>query len=217
MTLRAIKGGCLVKPDEATEIGGILVPELVQRIGRDSGILIQADTTEPEILACIGKRVLLRTAMKFTYQNEEFLLTKIGQLMAVMETTTTVKILDPIERCQWCKSDGEGNMMLDHNGYCIRCGKNKYGEHRDHRSMKVSDDEKERFGKTADEYRHQHDPKGKIVSYAGQGKRSAATVPSHESSHVVPRPATQGHTQVLHDPDAGRIVSAAALRKRSRY
>jgi hypothetical protein len=175
MTLRAIKDKCLIRPDEVSvERGGIVIPELLRKVGRPTGILLQAATDDPSLLACVGKRVLVRTGIVFEHDGRRYMLSACNMVVASIDDSDVVTVLDPIERCQFCKSDGEGNMLMDHNGYCIRCGKNKYGEHRDHRSVKVSGDEVEAFGHTGEYYANREKANGKIISYSGQRKRSAA-------------------------------------------
>ena len=215
MTLRARQGTCLILSDEGVEeIGGIVIPEYVRRIGRPHGILIQAGTDDPLILACLGLRVLVRTAVSFDYAGEHYLFANLDQILAVVDKEDSIRIIDPIERCQWCRSAGEGNMLMDSNGYCVQCGKNRYGEHKSARQLKVSDDEKEAFGHTPDYYANRENAKGKIVSYAGQKKRAAAVVPAKRKLVSYEK---QSHDKTAVLPSDGKIISAASLKKRSRY
>lgn len=220
MTLRCIKGSCLISPDAVTEIGGIAVPEFIQRVGRPSGILLQAATEDPMILESLGKRVLVRTAQSFEYEGRKYLLAKIEQILAVVDGDWHVQIVDPIERCQWCKSAGEGNMLMDHTGYCIVCHRNKYGQLQEStplhpKASPLTDAERERFGGFAEDHLNKRRPKGKIYSFPDQGKRSHAEVPAM----IRMGGNRQGRTSELiaHTPKDGKIISAASLKKRSRY
>ncbi len=218
MTLRAINGGCLIRPDTVTDSGGIAIPAYIQRVGRPSGILLQADTDDPEILSCLGLRVVIRTAIAFKYMGEFYLMGKVDQLLAVVPKGGDVKILDDIERCQWCKSAGEGNMLLDHAGYCIQCHRNKYGQLQEGtithpKASRPTEDEVYRFGGTAEFQMNKENAKGKVISYPGQSKRTAAE--QGKPKLYVP-PARKPISQVGAIPKSeGKIISAASLKKRS--
>lgn len=214
MTLRMIHGNALVSPDTVKSDGLISIPEFIQRVGRPSGILLQAATEDKDILSAIGKRVLLRTAISFQYDEKMYFLVKINQILAIVEGNWTVKIVDPIERCQWCKSSGEGNMLLDNNGYCITCGKNKYGEHSDNKTIKVSDDEVEAFGGSAEYQLNKTLAKGMTISYQGQRNRTS-TEAGKPVKYVPPKRPRMEAT--IKNECEGRIISAASLKKRSRY
>jgi len=217
MTLRMLPGKALVKPDTVKADGVIQIPEYIQRVGRPSGILLQANTDDKCIQEALGKRVLLRTAVTFQWQDEIYFLAMCNQIMAVIDGDMNVTILNEIERCQWCKSAGEGNMLMDHDGYCIRCQRNKYGQLATDPvkdpNLKVTDDERERFGGTIEERLNKDRPQGKIFSFAGQTKRTHADVPApvKPSLYVPPK------RERIQPKGEGKIISAASLRKRSRY
>jgi len=220
MTLRVLKNHALISPDTVkSEQGGIHVPEFIQRVGRPSGILLQAATEDKTLLEAIGKRVLIRTGALFEYEGRRYLITSVDQVLAIVDGDWTVKIVDPIERCAWCKSAGEGNMMLDHSGYCIQCHKNRYGQLQEStvthpKAAPLTDEEREAFGGTVEQRLNRFNATGKVYSFPGQVKRSAADVPkpklyvAPQRNHIVPQNVEKAE---------GRIVSAASLKKRSRY
>ena len=171
------------------------------------------------ILECVGKRVWVRTAFAFDYHGVRYLKSKVEWILAVLSADTELRVIDPIERCQWCKSKGEGNMMLDHAGYCILCHRNKYGELQEStvlhpKASPLTDDERERFGGFLEDHLNKERPKGTIVSFAGQKKRTHAEPPPLIKAQA---PTPSMPVQQAQPQPEGRIVSAASLRKRSRY
>lgn len=102
-------------------------------------------------------------------------------------------------------------MLLDHDGYCIRCQRNRYRAHAKDKQLTISDDERETFGGTVEERLNKDNAKGKIFSFPGQTKQSAADVPDpvKPSMYVAPK------REHIVPKGEGRIISFAGQKKRS--
>jgi co-chaperonin GroES (HSP10) len=100
-----------------------------------------------------GDRVVFSTSVSFRFEDKEYCRVKFEHVLGVLETDAEVTLADGlVERCRFCKSAGEGNMLLDHKGYCIQCGLNAKREHRDHApEHKITDEEKYIFGASREE------------------------------------------------------------------
>ena len=85
---------------------------------------------------------------------------------------------DSVPRCRYCKSTGQGNMILA-GGKCPICGRTKagripekyrYGETTLDKPLSLTEEERELYGGTEQSKK----TRGKVISYAGQKNRSSA-------------------------------------------
>lgn len=140
-TLRPLPGYCIIRLDAAMNAieSGIVIPHTAQRARGFSGLCVSAcagreDT--PIAGEAVGKRVLLETwaGRLVGWGGEDLFITKIKNILAILpEDAGKVKIESGTEygvrRCRRCKSrDGEGNIILDGEGYCPVCGLNDAGD-----------------------------------------------------------------------------------------
>lgn len=180
--------------------GGILIPEMVRRVKGKVGTVIAVtlpDEMRPEwkvwkghkmvrvrtrlfndfYREIEGKRMIAEHGREFSDGGKTLCVCRLEHLAAFAEGTAPVKLSSGtgIERCPRCRSTkGEGNVLLDNHGYCLQCGLNAAGEHRDHREMKVSDEEANSFGLSAEEQIERNDPNRRRTSnrvYSVAGKK----------------------------------------------
>jgi len=201
-TVKPIAGTCYVLPDARLGVmeGGIIIPEVGRQTRARTGkcvartlyvpgtryILwhgtrgkqrsVAASKWNPIYDDLVGKYVAYRTGVVFDNGGEQVCRVRLEHVLAICDEPLKV-IAEDIERCPFCKSKGEGNMLLDPHGYCVQCGKNLAGEHRDERVIKVSDDDVEVFGKTPKELMRERMPNRpadkpeRVFSYPGQDRR----------------------------------------------
>jgi len=84
---------------------------------------------------------------------------------------------DELGRCRSCKSDGEGNILLDHAGFCPNCGFNRHGLHQAMVEMDITEADIDHLVRNPAEVDHFMNTGGKavdgtIISYPGQKNRS---------------------------------------------
>jgi len=122
-----------------------------------------------------GKKVIIETARLITASLYDV---KLEHIVAIDPNGEAQWALEKdVERCSRCRSAGEFNMMMDSDGYCIQCGCNSRGEHKDQKEITVSDDFVHEFGQDRAEYMRRADPnRGKetsnVITYPGMDKRS---------------------------------------------
>ncbi len=198
--IRPVLGKCLVEPDMKLEdnIGGIIIPQsaiINQGIGF-TGLVVAESPREGTLSGMVGRRVTLATwaGAQFEWKGRTFisLPLDVDVFVGVLYEGVWVQ-LDThgaahtpgetgIQRCRWCRSKGQGNIILVHEGYCPQCerypnGSRRVrpkviedpitGEQRVQHVDSVSEEEKELYG-------GQPTPKvkkGTLFSYPGQGKR----------------------------------------------
>jgi len=198
--IRPVLGKCLVEPDMMIEgeIGGIIIPTsaVVNHGIGFTGVVVAEAPREGTISGMVGRRVTMATwaGAQFEWQGRNFisLPLTVDVFLAVLYEGVWVKIDAKgrahtpgeagVQRCRWCRSKGQANILLTPAGYCPQCerypGGNKRerpkitidpitGEQRVQHVDSVTEEEKELYG-------GQPTPKaekGTIYSYPGQGKR----------------------------------------------
>jgi len=156
--IRPRQGHCFIKPESRLQdLGGLVLPDAIKsyrgKIGIvtditlwiDDGRLYQiwvsgrlrtcpAGQYNKEFADLVGKRVYVETGRLFTWNKEERLECRLDHVLAVLPDRGEIEAqvdVGGIPRCSRCKSEkGELNMLLDNDGYCLKCGMNDRGERR---------------------------------------------------------------------------------------
>jgi hypothetical protein len=94
----------------------------------------------------VGKAIVFEMGSRF--EALPLVKVRLEHILAILDgDITSIKgdtLQGLMKRCAWCKSQGEGNMLLDQDGYCIKCRRNEKGEIRrlDEKGMpEISDDD----------------------------------------------------------------------------
>jgi len=126
----------------------------------------------------VGKYVVYQTGKMVQLDKDLYIdVVRLEHVLAISDESLSGGQRE-VERCRWCPSQGESNIILGPDGYCIHCGRNAKGQYKKDKQITVSDDEKERFGKTADEYMQERRPDRpaekpeRVITYPGMDKRS---------------------------------------------
>lgn len=120
--------------------GGIVIPESVRGQKDYNGKVVAvylkegngkgANIPHAELL---DKTVILDTyaGRQFDIGDRSYLIVPAKNIAAIVEGAENIAVapMNSIERCRYCRSKGEGNMILDHDGRCPTCGRDKNGQY----------------------------------------------------------------------------------------
>jgi hypothetical protein len=83
---------------------------------------------------------------------------------------------EELGRCKYCKTEGEGNVLLGHDGFCPNCGFNKHDVHQSMAELDITEDDIDHLVRNPAEVDHfmrtgGKAVTGKVYSFAGQKNR----------------------------------------------
>jgi len=147
--IRPLKGFCFVEPELTLEevAGTIVIPKsVISDAGRgDYGTVIAEAPIENDLSGLVGRRVLVAswTGQQFIWNGRTIRRVHLDQRDIVGICYEGVWVSSEIfgrvggreaapgesgvARCRTCRSAGEGNIILDSEGYCQSCGRNVAG------------------------------------------------------------------------------------------
>lgn len=133
-------------------------------------------------IGLIDKHILFKTGIRVQWQGSDYIIVRLEHILAMSDDKfgdSDNNDIGLVARCQFCKSTGEGNIMLDASGYCPRCKLNVKGMVKSN-EVTVSDDEVYKLtGKDAKARIKQRKgiaDKEQIISYSGQRNRSKTKI-----------------------------------------
>lgn len=148
--IRPLVGFAFVEPDQAMEsrVGLIYIPERSQTVKGYSGTCRAANPTHEQSHELVGKKVVYVTwtGQQFDWGGKTYVKVRIENIIAVTEGADSVKVTDVaygVQRCRFCKSKGEGNVILAGDGSCPVCGRTSDGRKLITPEVKVSEEERE--------------------------------------------------------------------------
>ncbi len=192
VALKALSGRCIIELEALPKdemVNGIWLPQKERSIA-DVGKCIDAKPGKrEEALAAtiLNKRVGLKPGFgrHFVLGDKEYAVAYIRDAIAIFPKKADLTSTTGVERCRYCPSKGEANIILDGDGICPTCGKNRAGKkHRDH-THTMSDGEREigtRFEQSCSEeeehelggpFEEDYVPEGSVTSYPGMKKRGS--------------------------------------------
>ena len=146
MTIHPLPGFLFARmdPESPDRIGKILIPQSAgsRRRGSFTGTVVQVNETPSSIRGLLGLRCLFAgwTGAEFIAPNGDRLTRyrlSRSEVLAVYDedgrvfedlAAVTVCGEDGVRRCPRCRTAGQGNMILDGDGYCQRCNRNAAGD-----------------------------------------------------------------------------------------
>lgn len=184
-----LPGYCFAELDGEMDesVGGIVIPEASDyrnRMGFVGTVVVEHAVIHPRKHASIRGTVGRKLAFaqfggeRFFWKGRRLVKypLRVSHLLAVYyegawiplahdgSHTTTMSAEPGVRRCRTCKSKGEGNILLDGDGFCPQCRKDEVGRPAplatDRPKVTLSDDDLEQFGTP-----RERKPKGTIISY----------------------------------------------------
>lgn len=150
MKIRPPAGYCFVEPIQKFQDGIIVFPDTVkakkQQVGTvldvtpypdhdveifDGGerLTVNGATQNEDFNALIGAVVIYDNGQRM--EGKQLDKVRLDSIIAIIDAESNVDILSidvgGVPRCNWCKTNGEGNMLTDGDGFCIQCGRDQTG------------------------------------------------------------------------------------------
>ena len=77
----------------------------------------------------VGSTCVVDTGRLFEMNGKYLFLCRLEHILAIIPPGSTASVIENVvERCLFCKSEkGEMNMLMDNDGYCIQCRRDKNG------------------------------------------------------------------------------------------
>jgi hypothetical protein len=102
-------------------------------------VVVQVNETEGSIRGLLGCRCVFATwtGREFEHNKEKLTRYRLSRsdVLAVLDDVNITEDAgevtvcgDGLPRCPRCRSEGQGNLLLDGDGYCIRCRRNRAGD-----------------------------------------------------------------------------------------
>lgn len=145
--------------EEGERKGLIYLPSSIRARNRVTftGVGVAENPVPGGMRLTVGKRLLFAgwAGARFTWQGQDYVKYHLilSEILAVWYEGEWVDLLAPetgrdnspslpgetVERCRWCRTSGQGNMLTDGDGYCIRCKRDSTGKKRPVYRYRTSD------------------------------------------------------------------------------